>query len=182
MNSKQRVITALTRAGLPDRVPLQFDLSRSLADRFAEKHGIPTRYTTSYYEDVTYRLSNNDLRVAMGSDCVIVGAAAAGLCAPCGRERLAYQRVRHEDARGTGLHGRGRPPAGERPDRRGDRRLPLPRPAGRRPLRRRGVLHRKIQTRLLHRRRHGADDVRYDAAACRPGEAAGGHGRGRRVD
>ena len=75
MNSKQRVITALTRAGLPDRVPLQFDLSRSLAERFAEKHGIPTHFTTSYYEDVTYRLSNNDLRVAMGSDCVIVGAS-----------------------------------------------------------------------------------------------------------
>ena len=74
MNSKQRVITALTRAGLPDRVPLQFDLSRSLADRFAAKYGIAPHYTTSYYEDVTYRLSNNDLRVAMGSDCVIVGA------------------------------------------------------------------------------------------------------------
>jgi uroporphyrinogen decarboxylase len=74
MNSKQRVTAALTRTGLPDRVPLQFDLSRSLSDRFAAKHGIPTHYTTSYYEDVTYRLSNNDLRVAMGSDCVIVGA------------------------------------------------------------------------------------------------------------
>jgi uroporphyrinogen decarboxylase len=75
MNSKERVVTALTRKGLPDRVPLQFDLSRSLADRFSEKYGIPTHYTTAYYEDVTYRLSNNDLRVAMGSDCVVVGAS-----------------------------------------------------------------------------------------------------------
>jgi uroporphyrinogen decarboxylase len=74
MNSKERVVTALTRQGLPDRVPLQFDLSRSLADRFSEKYGVPTHYTTAYYEDVTYRLSNNDLRVAMGSDCVVVGA------------------------------------------------------------------------------------------------------------
>ena len=74
MNSKQRVTAALTRSGLPDRVPVQFDLSRSLADQFAEKYGIATHYTTSYYEDVTYRLSNNDLRVAMGRDCVIVGA------------------------------------------------------------------------------------------------------------
>ena len=39
-----------------------------------QKYGIAAHYTTSYYEDVTYRLSNNDLRVAMGSDCVIVGA------------------------------------------------------------------------------------------------------------
>jgi uroporphyrinogen decarboxylase len=74
MNSKERVVTALTRKALPDRAPLQFDLSRSLADRFGQKLGIPTYYTTAYYEDVTYRLSNNDLRVAMGSDCVVVGA------------------------------------------------------------------------------------------------------------
>jgi uroporphyrinogen decarboxylase len=75
MNSKERVTRAMTRKGLPDRVPLQFDLSRSLADRFAEKLGMPAHYTTAYYEDVTYRLSNNDLRVAMGSDCVVVGAS-----------------------------------------------------------------------------------------------------------
>jgi uroporphyrinogen decarboxylase len=74
MNSKERVIAALTRQGLPDCVPLQFDLCRSLADRFCQKYGIPAHYTTAYYEDVTYRLSNNELRLAMGSDCVIVGA------------------------------------------------------------------------------------------------------------
>ena len=75
MNSKERVLTALRRTGLPDRVPLQFDLCRSLSDAFGEKHGIPVHYTTAYYEDVTYRLSANELRVAMGSDCVIVGAS-----------------------------------------------------------------------------------------------------------
>ncbi len=75
MNSKERALAALTRKGLLDRVPLQFDLSRSLADRFCAKYGIAPHYTTSYYEDVTYRLSNNALRVAMGSDCVIVGAS-----------------------------------------------------------------------------------------------------------
>jgi uroporphyrinogen decarboxylase len=74
MNSKERVLTALRRRGLPDRVPLQFDLCRSLLDSFGEKYGIPVRYTTAYYEDVTYRLSANELRVAMGSDCVVVGA------------------------------------------------------------------------------------------------------------
>jgi len=75
MNSKERVSIALRRTGLPDRVPLQFDLCRSLLDGFGEKHGIPVHYTTAYYEDVTYRLSGNELRVAMGSDCVVVGAS-----------------------------------------------------------------------------------------------------------
>ncbi len=75
MNSKERVRLALTRQGLPDRVPLQFDLSRGLLDKFGQKYGIPVHYTTSYYEDVTYRISANDLRVAMGSDCVIVGGS-----------------------------------------------------------------------------------------------------------
>jgi uroporphyrinogen decarboxylase len=74
MNSKERVTRALTRRALPDRVPVQFDLARALAGRFCQKYGVPAHYTTAYYEDVTYRLSNNDLRVAMGSDCVVVGA------------------------------------------------------------------------------------------------------------
>lgn len=75
MNSKQRVMTALKRKGLPDRVPLQFDLSRSIIERFGQKYDVPARFTTSYYEDVTYRISANELRVAMGSDCVVVGAS-----------------------------------------------------------------------------------------------------------
>ena len=74
MNSKERVLTALRRTGLPDRVPIQFDLCRSLLEGFGKKYGIPVHYTTSYYEDVTYRISGNALRIAMGSDCVIVGA------------------------------------------------------------------------------------------------------------
>ncbi len=75
MTSRQRVLTALRRMGAPDRVPLQFDLSRSLLEAFGRKYGIPVRYTTSYYEDVTYRISANELRTAMGSDCVIVGGS-----------------------------------------------------------------------------------------------------------
>lgn len=75
MNSKERVMRALRRKVLPDRVPLQFDLSRALLDKFGPRYGIPGRYTTSYYEDVTYRLSGNELRVAMGSDCVVVGGS-----------------------------------------------------------------------------------------------------------
>jgi uroporphyrinogen decarboxylase len=74
MNSKERVLTALRR-GVPDRVPLQFDLCRSLTDAFGEKLTIPVHYTTSYFEDLTYRISANELRVAMGSDCVVVGGS-----------------------------------------------------------------------------------------------------------
>jgi uroporphyrinogen decarboxylase len=74
MNSRERVLRALTRQGVPDRAPLQFDLARGLAEHFGQCYGIPVHYTTAYYEDVTYRLSANELRVAMGSDCVVVGA------------------------------------------------------------------------------------------------------------
>ena len=74
MNSRQRVQTALRRTGLPDRIPLQFDLCRPLLEQFSLKYNIPLHYSPAYYEDVTYRLSGNELRVAMGSDCVVVGA------------------------------------------------------------------------------------------------------------
>lgn len=73
MNSKTRVQTALTRLGLPDRVPLQFDLGRSLLEDFSQKYHIPVTYCSSYYEDLMYRISGNELRLAMGSDCVVVG-------------------------------------------------------------------------------------------------------------
>jgi uroporphyrinogen decarboxylase len=75
MNSKERVLTALRRTGVPDRVPIQFDLCRSLLEDFGQKYGIPVHYTTSYFEDVTYRISANELRTAMGSDCVVVGGS-----------------------------------------------------------------------------------------------------------
>ncbi len=75
MNSRERVFTALRRTGTPDRVPLQFDLCRSLLEDFGKKYNIPPHYTTSYFEDVTYRISANELRTAMGSDCVIVGGS-----------------------------------------------------------------------------------------------------------
>jgi len=78
MNSRERALTALKRQGLPDRVPLQFDLCQALLDKFGAKYGIPVHYTAAYYEDVTYRLSGNELRVAMGSDCVVVGASLPG--------------------------------------------------------------------------------------------------------
>lgn len=76
MNSRERVLKAFKRMeGLPDRVPVQFDLCRQLADHFGEAMGIPVNYTHNLFEDVTYRISANELRVAMGSDVVITGAS-----------------------------------------------------------------------------------------------------------
>ena len=74
MNSKERVLTALRRTNLPDRVPLQFDLCRPLLEACSQKYAVPVHYSPAYYEDVTYRLSGNELRIAMGSDCIVVGA------------------------------------------------------------------------------------------------------------
>jgi len=78
MNSRERVLKAFKRMdGMPDRVPVQFDLCRQLADHFGKVMGIPVTYTDNPYEDVTYRISSNELRVAMGSDVVIAGAAVS---------------------------------------------------------------------------------------------------------
>ncbi len=74
MNSRERVLRAFGKIiGVPDRPPIQFDLCRSLTDHFGEKLGITPDYALSYYEDLTYRISANEIRTAMGSDCVIVG-------------------------------------------------------------------------------------------------------------
>ncbi len=73
MNSRERVLRAMRRDRLPDRVPLQFDLSRPLLEAFSEKLDIPIGWQPNYYEDLMYRTSGNEIRVAMGSDCVMVG-------------------------------------------------------------------------------------------------------------
>ena len=74
MTSRERVLKAFGRMpGEPDRVPLQFDLCRSLLEFFGNQLGIKPKYSISYYEDLTYRISANDLRTAMGSDAVVVG-------------------------------------------------------------------------------------------------------------
>jgi uroporphyrinogen decarboxylase len=54
-------------------VPLQFDLSRPLLEAFSQKLDIPIGWQPNYYEDLKYRTSGNEIRVAMGSDCVLVG-------------------------------------------------------------------------------------------------------------
>ena len=78
MNSRERVLKAFGKIkGYPDRVPLQFDLCRKLTDYFGEKLGIPAYYTDNLFEDVTYRISANEIRTAMGSDVVITGASVS---------------------------------------------------------------------------------------------------------
>lgn len=78
MNSRERVLKAFKRlSGLPDRVPIQFDLCRQLSDYFGREMGIPVNYTENLYEDVTYRISANELRLALGSDVVITGASVS---------------------------------------------------------------------------------------------------------
>ena len=78
MNSRERVLKAFRRMeGLPDRVPVQFDLCRQHLEYFGKKLNIPVHVTDNLYEDVTYRISGNEIRTAMGSDAVIVGASVS---------------------------------------------------------------------------------------------------------
>jgi uroporphyrinogen decarboxylase len=78
MTPRERVLKAFKRIpGLPDRVPLQFDLCRQLADHFGKELGVEVNYTENLYEDVTYRISANELRVAMGSDVVVTGVSVS---------------------------------------------------------------------------------------------------------
>jgi len=78
MNSRERVFAAFRKTNeLPDRVPFQFDMCKKLIEHFGRKLGIEPDYTLSYYEDLSYRISANDLRTKMGSDCVVVGGQTA---------------------------------------------------------------------------------------------------------
>ena len=74
MNSKERVLKAFKKSdGNPDRVPVQFDLCRQHIETFGKKLKLEPDYALSYYEDLTYRISANDIRTKMGSDVVVVG-------------------------------------------------------------------------------------------------------------
>jgi uroporphyrinogen decarboxylase len=78
MNSKTRVLKAFRKqSGNPDRIPVQFDLCRQLTDAFGRKLGIQPDYALSYYEDLTYRISANEIRTKLGSDVVVVGGTVA---------------------------------------------------------------------------------------------------------
>ena len=78
MNSRERVLKAWKRKeGMPDRVPVQFEMCRQLYDHFGKELGVPVTYTENLYEDVTFRISANELRLAMGSDVVVTGASVS---------------------------------------------------------------------------------------------------------
>ena len=54
MNSRERVMRAWKlKEGMPDRIPIQFDLCRSLQDHFAQELEVESRYTDNIFEDVT---------------------------------------------------------------------------------------------------------------------------------
>lgn len=75
MTPRERVLKAFRKLdGYPDRVPLQFDLCQQLLEHFGQKLDMPVCYTHNLYEDVTYRISGNELKIALGSDIVITGA------------------------------------------------------------------------------------------------------------
>jgi uroporphyrinogen decarboxylase len=74
MNSRERVLSAFRKKEEnPDRVPVQFDLCRQHTESFGRKLGIEPDYALSYYEDLTYRISANEIRTRLGSDVVVVG-------------------------------------------------------------------------------------------------------------
>jgi len=78
MNSRERVLKAWGKLeGMPDRVPIQFEMCRQLYHHFADELGIPATFTENLYEDVTYRISANELRLAMGCDVVVTGASVS---------------------------------------------------------------------------------------------------------
>ncbi|MEN6309683.1 MAG: uroporphyrinogen decarboxylase family protein [Anaerohalosphaeraceae bacterium] len=77
MKSKERVRLALSRKGLPDRIPIQFDLCKSLIEYYSKQFHINRGFSWSYYEDLSYRISANAIRTRLGSDCVVVGGTVA---------------------------------------------------------------------------------------------------------
>ena len=78
MTPRERVLRAFRmKEGLPDRVPIQFDLSRNHLDYYAKKLNLPLEITDNPYEDVTWRISGNNVRTALGSDVVITGASVS---------------------------------------------------------------------------------------------------------
>lgn len=77
MKSKERVMRALTRKGIPDRIPIQFDLCKSLIEYYSRQLNVDPGFSWSYYEDLSYRISANEIRTRLGSDCVVVGGTMA---------------------------------------------------------------------------------------------------------
>ena len=78
MNARERVMKAWNLIpGDPDRVPVQFDLCESLLNHFSKEMKLPLSITKNIYEDVTWRISGNEIRLALGADMVVTGASEA---------------------------------------------------------------------------------------------------------
>lgn len=94
MTSRERVLKAFGKmAGEVDRPPVQFDLCRKLIEDFGRKLNITPDYSLSYYEDLTYRISANEIRTAIGSDVVVVGGTVRNGFVP---EKVAENISRNE--------------------------------------------------------------------------------------
>jgi uroporphyrinogen decarboxylase len=78
MIPRERVMKALRlQDGLPDRIPVQFDLCKSLLEHFSKELNIPLSITDNIYEDVTWRISANEIRIALGADVIVTGISTA---------------------------------------------------------------------------------------------------------
>ena len=78
MNARERVLRSFSVInGRPDRVPVQFDLCESLLTHFSRELNIPLRVTHNLYEDVSWRISGNEVRFALGSEIVVTGTSEA---------------------------------------------------------------------------------------------------------
>jgi len=78
MKPRERVLHAFRiKEGLPDRVPVQFELSKNHLEYFSKKLNLPLEITDNLYEDVTWRISGNNVRTALGSDVVVTGASVS---------------------------------------------------------------------------------------------------------
>lgn len=76
MTPRERVLKAFRKTeGNPDRVPLQFEICKQHIEYFSKKYGMEVDITDNIFEDVTWRISANELRMKMGCDVITVGAS-----------------------------------------------------------------------------------------------------------
>ena len=66
MTPRERVLKAFKKLpGNPDRAPVQFDCAQALLEHFSEALNVPLNYTHNLYEDVTYRISGNEIKLGV---------------------------------------------------------------------------------------------------------------------
>ena len=182
MNSRERVLRALRRDGLPDRVPLQFDLCRPLLEAFGKRS---TASRSATRRRTTRTSSTGRRATSCASRWAATAWSSAAGCRPATSWRRSHggmhrQRVRHADEAGhrSGWTSSSGPLANattveEVLD------IPFPDPFDEGRFVDRQGHHRPLQGRVLHHRRRRADDVRDGLAHGRPREVHGRHGHAR---